>query len=134
MSAQPRLLGQPAVLWRGAFGGLAYRSAGSTRIADIHRYIHAVENDLAAIAETQETTPLEFACETAVLNLRRITGIDRAEYRATTGYDAMDLFAGVIADGVDRGLLVADDAGVRLTRQALPIADSVLCDFSTIDD
>jgi hypothetical protein len=44
----------------------------------------------------------------------------------------MDLFAGVIADGVDRGLLEAD-AGIRLTRRALPIADSVLCDFSSIE-
>jgi coproporphyrinogen III oxidase-like Fe-S oxidoreductase len=101
-----------------------------TRIADIRRYIETIENDLDPVAESQETTPLEFACETAVLNLRRIRGIDRAEYRATTGYDAMDLFAGVIADGVDRGLLEADDAGVRLARLALPIADSVLCDFS----
>lgn len=104
-----------------------------TRIADIHQYIHAIENDLAPISETQETTPLEFACETAVLNLRRIAGIDRAEFRATTGYDAMDLFAGVIADGVDRGLLEADDSGIRLARPALPIADSVLCDFSSIE-
>jgi oxygen-independent coproporphyrinogen III oxidase len=104
-----------------------------TRIADIRRYIETIENDLDPVAETQETTPLEFACETAVLNLRRISGIDYAEYRATTGYDAMDLFAGAIADGVDRGLLVADDAGIRLTHQALPIADSVLCDFSTIE-
>jgi oxygen-independent coproporphyrinogen-3 oxidase len=103
-----------------------------TRIADIRRYIETIENDLDPVAETQETTPLEFACETAVLNLRRIRGIDRAEFRATTGYDVMDLFAGVIADGVDRGLLEAD-AGIRLTRRALPIADSVLCDFSSIE-
>ncbi len=104
-----------------------------TRIADIRQYIHAIENDLDPVAETQETTPLEFACETAVLNLRRIRGIDRAEFRSTTGYDVMDLFAGVIADGVDRGLLDADDTGIRLTRQALPIADSVLCDFADLD-
>lgn len=105
----------------------------STRIADIHQYIHAVENDLAAIAETQETTPLEFACETAVLNLRRICGIDLAEYRATTGYEAMNLFGSVIEEHQNNGMLTVDDSGIRLTRQALPIADSVLCDFSEID-
>lgn len=105
-----------------------------TRIADIRQYIHAVENELDPIAEIQETSALEFACETAVLNLRRIRGIDWAEYRATTGYDAMDLFAAVIEEHRKNGMLTVDDSGIRLTRPALPIADSILCDFSDIDD
>ncbi len=104
-----------------------------TRIADIRQYIHTVENELDPIAETQETSPLEFACETAVLNLRRIRGIDFAEFHTTTGYEAKNLFATVIDEHCQKGMLAVNDSGLRLTRQALPIADSILCDFSTID-
>jgi coproporphyrinogen III oxidase-like Fe-S oxidoreductase len=31
------------------------------------------------------------------------------------------------------GLIEVTDRTVRLTQQALPIADSILCDFSTLD-
>ncbi len=105
----------------------------STHIADIYQYMFAVENDENPIAETHSSSPIEFACETAVLNLRRIKGIHREEYRAATGYEIMDLFAGVIAHGQSSGLLEVDDNGIRLTRQALSIADSVLCEFASVD-
>jgi oxygen-independent coproporphyrinogen-3 oxidase len=72
-------------------------------------------------------------CETAVLNLRRRAGIDLAEFERRTGSDAMRVFAGPIRRHCAMGLMEATDRSVRLTRRALPIADTILCDFAALD-
>ena len=74
----------------------------------------------------------EIACQTAVLNLRRIRGIDLNEFQKQTGFDALELFAEPIASYKNLGLLSVSDDNIRLTAEALPIADSVLCDFAAL--
>jgi len=112
------------------------RADGGSRItndADIERYLAAVESGRAAPAQTQAVTSDDVVCETAVLNLRRRGGIDLAEFQRRTGRDAMRIFAGPIERYREMGLIEVTDRAVRLTRQALPVADSVLCDFSALD-
>jgi coproporphyrinogen III oxidase-like Fe-S oxidoreductase len=72
-------------------------------------------------------------CETAVLNLRMRSGIDLAEFRRRTGRDAMQTFAGPIRRHRGLGLIEVTGRAIRLTRQALPIADSILCDFAALE-
>ena len=68
--------------------------------------------------------------ETAVLALRKIAGIHRQTFIGQTGFDPMELFAEPIRKYTNLCLIDADDQGLRLRRAALPIADSILCDFA----
>lgn len=104
-----------------------------TNEADIERYLTAVENGAPAPAETHEVSPNDVVCETAVLNLRRRAGIDRAEFRRRTGHDALQTFAGPIGRYQAMGLIEVTNRAVRLTQRALPIADTILCDFAALE-
>ncbi|MGE5294030.1 MAG: radical SAM family heme chaperone HemW [Solirubrobacterales bacterium] len=111
-------------------------AAGGRRItndADIERYLAAVEGGRTAPAETQTIGPDDVVCETAVLNLRQREGIDLAEFRRRTGRDAMETFTEPIERYRKMGLMEVAGRAVRLTRQALPIADTILCDFSALE-
>jgi len=108
------------------------RGIRSANIADIKKYIELIEADGDIIAESRPLAAVEIACETAVLNLRRRCGIDLGEFRKQTGFDAMELFAEPIGRYKKLGLLEVKAGQVFLARKALPIADSVLCDFASV--
>ena len=67
-----------------------------------------------------------------MLGLRKIAGINRQRFLQQTGFDPMMLFAQPIEKYQQLGLLEIDDNGFRLSRAALPIADSILCDFADL--
>lgn len=104
----------------------------TTNIADLQKYIAAIEKGDFAFDEIQTPSPAQIACETAVLNLRKTAGIDRQVFQQQTGFDPLELFAEPIAKYTALGLLTADSDMIRLTPAALPIADSVLCDFADL--
>lgn len=116
----------------GPAAGSYWQGRRTINIADIRRYIEAIEQGRDAAAENEIPDPVEVACETAVLNLRRRCGIEPAEFKTKTGFDAMELFAEPIERYRKTGLLETANGRLFLTRQALPIADSVLCDFSSV--
>ena len=101
-------------------------------IADIEKYIEAIEQGADAATESESPDKIQAACETAVLNLRRRCGIDLKEFKDRTGFDAMELFADTIGKYKKLGLIEMHDGRLFLTRKALPIADSILCDFSDV--
>ncbi len=110
--------------------------AGGRRItndADIEQYLAAVEGGRTAPAEIDVVSPDDAVCETAVLNLRRRAGIDLAEFRRRTGRDAIQIFTEPIGRYREMGLIEVTDRAVRLTGRALPIADTILCDFSALE-
>lgn len=112
------------------------KDAESRRIAndaDIERYLATVEDGQVAPAEAQTVNEADRVCETAVLNLRRRSGIDLADFRRRTGRDALRTFAQPIEYYRKLGLIEVTNRTVRLTRQALPIADTILCDFAALD-
>jgi oxygen-independent coproporphyrinogen-3 oxidase len=104
----------------------------STNFADIDKYVRAVTKDQSTIESRETLNDLERACETAVLNLRRRSGIDLAQFKSQTGYDALELFAEPILRYRKMGLIEMDSGRVWLTRKALGIADSILCDFALV--
>jgi coproporphyrinogen III oxidase-like Fe-S oxidoreductase len=55
-----------------------------------------------------------------------------AEFRSQTGFDPMQLFAEPIRTYQERGLIEKNGGRIFLTRQALGIADSILCDFALV--
>ena len=101
-------------------------------VEDIEEYLRRVEAGEPAAGEAEQPDRQATACETAVLNLRRIKGIDLAEYRQRTGYEARELFAGVIERQVKANMMEMADGCLRLTRAALPVADGVLAEFASL--
>jgi len=103
-----------------------------TNVANIEKYIHLIQDGQSAVVESETPDEIEIACETAVLNLRRRSGIDLMEFKEQTGFDALELFADAIANNEQLGLIERSQGKIYLTRKALPIADSVLCDFAGV--
>jgi len=104
----------------------------SSNFADIDKYVRAVTSGESTVESSETLSGLERACETAVLNLRRRCGIDPAQFKSRTGYDALQLFAEPIRRYRKLGLIEMNSGRVSLTRQALGIADSILCDFAIV--
>jgi oxygen-independent coproporphyrinogen-3 oxidase len=115
----------------GPAAGSYWQGKRTLNIADIKKYIDGVEQGSTVTDESETPDNTQIACETAVLNLRRRRGIILDEFENQTGFDAMKLFAEPIDRYRELGLIEAAEGRLFLTRGALPIADSVLCDFST---
>jgi oxygen-independent coproporphyrinogen III oxidase len=109
-----------------------WQGSRTTNISDIEKYVTAIKEDRNIIVESQIPNEIETVCETAVLNLRRIRGIVLTEFEEQTGCDAIELFSEPIHKYQQAGLIEIKDGRVFLTRKALPIADSILCDFSVV--
>lgn len=110
-----------------------YAGRRTMNIAHIERYVDGIRTGDSVYSEVEAPTAIEVACETAVLNLRRIRGIDLEEFKIRTGHDAMKLFGEEIERNRKLGLLETDGQHLFLTPKALPIADSVLCDFAAVE-
>jgi oxygen-independent coproporphyrinogen-3 oxidase len=108
----------------GYIEGLRYEN-----INDINKYIE--QKDKAE--EKMEISEIEKACQTAVLGLRLMKGIDLTQYERKTGFDIFKIFKNSIEKNLKSNLLQIKDNQLSLTRAALPIADSVLSDFAEID-
>jgi len=104
----------------------------TTNYNDINKYAEAIQRGESSVQESEKLNDNEMACETAVLNLRRRCGIDLDEFKTRTGFDAMKLFAEPIRKYKKLGLINIADRKIFLTREALPIADSILCDFAAV--
>ena len=108
----------------GATGFASGRRYDNTE--DIKEYIELVQSrGNAVFCHHHELAPEDFACETAAFNIRYLSGIDRQSFRERTGYDLEELFADVIDDHVELGLLEYDGKILRLTPDALAVADSI---------
>ena len=116
----------------GPAAGSYWNGKRTLNIADIKKYIEAIEQRKNVIAESETPDNIQVACETAVLNLRRRCGIILDEFKKQTGFDAAKLFAEPIGRYKKLGLIRTTSKRLCLTRKALPIADSILCDFSAI--
>jgi oxygen-independent coproporphyrinogen-3 oxidase len=104
----------------------------TTNVRDIQGYVDAIEAGQSANEQREHPSVSERICETAVLNLRRREGVSLAAFQRDTGADFLEVFARPLERYRRIGLIEANPRQVRLTREALPIADSVLVDFAAI--
>ncbi len=116
----------------GPAAGGYWQNSRTLNVANVKDYVERINNGQSVFAQQESVTGVDLACETAVLNLRRTAGINLAEFQESTGYDAINLFAQAIEKNRQSELLQVEQGSVFLTRKALPIADSVLCDFASI--
>jgi oxygen-independent coproporphyrinogen-3 oxidase len=102
----------------------------SSNTRDLPTYLRRLESGRGATGPTETLTPEGRARETAILMLRRTRiGIDRADFAQRTGFELDDLAGDTLRKYSGRGLLEDDGQGVRLTREGLFLADSVLSDL-----
>lgn len=80
----------------------------------------------SAVFQSEALPPLERACETMALQLRRSRGIDRQSFQAQTGFDLDTLAGPILSQLVLQGLLEEIGASVRLTRRGKCLADAVV--------
>lgn len=106
-----------------------YNRRRTENAADIAQWMDCVLRGEFAFDEVQMPDAQQIACETAILNLRTVSGICLAEFRQQTGFDALVLFAEPIGRHLAGGWLEKTAGHLRLTRKSLAVADSILCDF-----
>ena len=102
----------------------------SINTRDLQAYLKRVEAGADPTGPSEELDPQERARETATLMLRRIQiGLDRADFATRTGFSIDDLSSQAIEKHTRSGLLQDDGARLKLTRQGVFLADTVLCDL-----
>ncbi len=104
----------------------------TANVADIDAYIRRIEAGLTATEQRQQPDHDDCICETAVLNLRTRRGVDPADFQRRTGADFRKVFAASLHRHERDGLVETQAGRIRLARRALAVADSVLCDFSSL--
>jgi len=111
-----------------------YQGLRFSNVADIAAYVSGINGGESVNADSHRPDVKEIACETAVLNLRRTKGIVLKEYKSRTGFDLFEIFGQVIEKYVEKGMLVNDETAGRvyLSRNSLPVADSVICQFASL--
>lgn len=101
----------------------------TANISSIEGYIEAIESGQDPRIEVEQVSELDDIWQTAVLNLRMTDGINIEWFRHRTGVDPLEAFAEPIGRYMGLGLIEVCDGWIRLNRQALAIADSILSDF-----
>lgn len=116
----------------GPAAGSFYHRSRTMNIADTDKYIERISANQSPFVESAKPTDIEFACETAVLNLRLTAGVNLEQYKKQTSYDFSELFKAPLQKYIADGLILQNKNNIKLSRGALAIADSIVCDFSEI--
>jgi oxygen-independent coproporphyrinogen-3 oxidase len=124
------------IYWLGgqffAAGPGAARFIGGRRETN-HRstttYIRRVLAGQSPVAETEQLGPEDAARERLVFALRRLEGIDAAEFAAATGFSVEQLGGKALPALIDRGLLSLAGERLKLTRAGLLVSDAIWPQF-----
>ncbi|WP_041402840.1 radical SAM family heme chaperone HemW [Planctopirus limnophila] len=122
--------------WNGspyaAFGpGAASYLQGTrrTNTRSVLGYLSRMEQGASVIAEA-ETLEKEHAMREALyVGLRRLSGMDYAEFQHRFGIDLQEFAAETIQRLVRQGLLAADEKRIRLTSEGIFLANRVMAEF-----
>jgi oxygen-independent coproporphyrinogen-3 oxidase len=93
---------------------------------DLRTYIRRALSGEPTHFQSEELTPRERALETAVIQLRRAAGIERAGFRDQTGFTLDELISPAMGRLAELHLLADDGSRVALTRSGRCLADSVI--------
>jgi oxygen-independent coproporphyrinogen-3 oxidase len=92
-------------------------------------YIQRVLAGQSPIAETEQLEPQDAARERLVFALRRLEGIDPAEFAAATGFTVEQLGGEALPCLIDLGLMERSASRLRLTRRGLLVSDAIWPEF-----
>ncbi len=120
------------VYWAG--DGYYAAGAGAARYIDGRRetnhrspftYIQRALSGASPVAESESLGPEDRAREMLVLGLRRIEGVEPADFTDRSGMDIWDLAGEPLRKWFSSGLAEEVDGRIRLTREGLLISDSL---------
>ncbi|MCE9554645.1 MAG: radical SAM family heme chaperone HemW [Planctomycetes bacterium] len=92
-------------------------------------YIRRVLAGESAVAESEQLGPEDAARERLVFGLRRLQGIELAEFEHQTGYNVTQLGGAALARHIDAGRLELTATRLRLTREGLLLSDAIWPDL-----
>jgi oxygen-independent coproporphyrinogen III oxidase len=93
----------------------------------IAEYIDSMKSKGAR--EVHRNTAQDTMSEFMFMGLRKIRGIETAEFRERFGEDIYKVYGDVIKKFEGRGLLVAEGGRIRLTGKGIELSNSVMCEF-----
>ena len=124
------------VYWSGdsflAFGPGAARlieGVRSTNHRSVTTWMKRLLNGQSAVADSEELSAEERACELAMLNLRMCRGVNFDDFKMRTGFDIRQLASDAIREHSNNGWIEVDQVGIRLTHEGRFVADRVMSDF-----
>jgi oxygen-independent coproporphyrinogen-3 oxidase len=92
-------------------------------------YIQRVLAGQSPVAESEQLGPEDSARERLVFALRRLEGIDIADFAAATGFSVSQLGGEALKKFTDQGLLDLRGNRLRLTRNGLLVSDALWPEF-----
>ena len=92
-------------------------------------YIARVLGDESPVAESEQLAPEDAARERLVFALRRLEGIDTADFANATGFAVEQLGGDALRRMIELGFLELSAGRLRLTRRGLLISDAIWPEF-----
>ncbi|MFS2259672.1 radical SAM family heme chaperone HemW [Bacillus safensis] len=95
----------------------------------VKHYLELIDQTGFPYKETHQVTKAEQIEEEMFLGLRKIEGVKSADFQAKYGAAPEALFSTVLEDLEEKGLIVKDDKGMRLTRKGKLLGNEVFQAF-----
>lgn len=95
----------------------------------VKHYLELIDQTGFPYKETHQVTKEEQIEEEMFLGLRKIEGVKSADFQAKYGAAPEALFSTVLEDLEEKGLIVKDDIGIRLTRKGKLLGNEVFQAF-----
>ncbi|MCY7705603.1 radical SAM family heme chaperone HemW [Bacillus safensis] len=95
----------------------------------VKHYLELIDQTGFPYKETHQVTKAEQIEEEMFLGLRKIEGVKSAVFQAKYGAAPEALFSTVLEDLEEKGLIVKDDKGIRLTRKGKLLGNEVFQAF-----
>ncbi|MCM2988938.1 radical SAM family heme chaperone HemW [Bacillus safensis] len=95
----------------------------------VKHYLELIDQTGFPYKETHQVTKAEQIEEEMFLGLRKIEGVKSADFQAKYGTAPEALFSTVLEDLEEKGLIVKDDMGIRLTRKGKLLGNEVFQAF-----
>ncbi|WP_342487379.1 radical SAM family heme chaperone HemW [Bacillus sp. FSL M8-0266] len=95
----------------------------------VKHYLELIEQTGFPYKETHQVTKTEQIEEEMFLGLRKIEGVKSADFQAKYGASPEALFPSVLEELEEKGLIVKDDIGIRLTKKGKLLGNEVFQAF-----
>lgn len=100
---------------------------------DIKTYLANINKSGFSFDYSRKSSNEDLVCETAVLGLRKREGINLKQFLDITGFDFVKTFKKEVDKHLELKNLILTNSSVRLSLKAIPIADSIFADFSSLE-
>ncbi|MBR3460139.1 MAG: radical SAM family heme chaperone HemW [Clostridia bacterium] len=95
----------------------------------IEEYVKTLGENKLPLAETQEVEREDEMFECIMMGLRKIEGVNRAEFEKRFGIDPVEQFAAAVSAAALDGMMEVTEERMKLTRRGLDFQNEVLLNF-----